>query len=279
MYTDCSKNKDGCGSSFFIPKLKVCKVFKIHPLCSVFSSELWAILNCLRWVYMHCPPKVLIASDSLSSLNSIRSVPFCTTENSLPQEIFITTAALINQGIEIHYIWTPSHRGIEGNERADKLAKEGSNQRIPCNKTDITCKEGKQLAKQVCREKFITEFRSTDAAQHYKNSITCTTKVDINMPKWHTTTLFRLLSGHCRLNAHLKRIGLHDTGNCEACGIEETVEHFIMQCPKYAQARNTLFRKIRESGLQPPTSLRELWANDKIVQFCLDFIKKSQRVI
>ena len=79
-----------------------------------------------------------------------------------------------NQGIEIHYIWTPSHRGIEGNEGADKLAKEGSNQRLPYNKTDLTCKEGKQLAKQVCREKFIAVFLSTDVAQHYKSSITNT---------------------------------------------------------------------------------------------------------
>ena len=72
---------------------------------------------------------------------------------SLPQEIFITTTALNNHGIEMHYIWTPSHRGIEGNEIADKLVKKGSNQRLLYNKTDLTCKEGKQLAKQVYQEK------------------------------------------------------------------------------------------------------------------------------
>ena len=150
---------------------------------------------------------------------------------------------------------------------------------MPYNKTDLTYKEGKQLVKQVCREKFTTEFLSTDAAQHYKSMITCTTNIDLNMPKWYTTTLFRLMSGHCKLNAHLKRIGLHDTGKCETCEVDETVEHFLMQCPRYAPARNTIFQKIRDSGMQPPTTLKELLTNDETVQFCFDFIKKSQRAI
>ena len=97
----------------------------------------------------------------------------------------------------------------------------------------------------------ITEFHSTDPAQHYKSLITGTTNVDLNMPKWYTTTLFQLISGHCKPKAHLKRIALDDPGKCETCGIDEAVEHFIMQCPKYVQARNTLFREVYCSLLFP----------------------------
>ena len=46
--------------------------------------------------------------------------------------------------------------------------------------------------------------------------------------------------GHCRRHFHLPRIVLHPNGLCDTCDIPETVEHFLMQCGKYAEARRKL---------------------------------------
>jgi len=50
--------------------------------------------------------------------------------------------------------------------------------------------------------------------------------------------IFRLCTGHCTLNHHLSRIGLHPDGLWGQCEIPETVEHMIEVCPTYLTARN-----------------------------------------
>ena len=56
---------------------------------------------------------------------------------------------------------------------------------------------------------------------------------------------------------HSEKIGFQDNGKRQTCEIDETVEHFIMQCPKHTQARETLIQKIRGLAPQPPTFLKE----------------------
>ena len=51
---------------------------------------------------------------------------------------------------------------------------------------------------------------------------------------------FRLCTGHCKLNHHLSRLGLHPDGLCGQCEIPETVEHMIEVCPIYFTARTRL---------------------------------------
>ena len=46
----------------------------------------------------------------------------------------------------------------------------------------------------------------------------------------HETVMARLLLERCRLNATLFRMGCHPTGLCDACGVPETVFHFLMGC-------------------------------------------------
>jgi hypothetical protein len=53
-----------------------------------------------------------------------------------------------------------------------------------------------------------------------------------------TTLWFRLVTGHVQLNAHLQRIGVSPHNTCGKCGRErETVVHYILRCPTYANDR------------------------------------------
>ena len=54
----------------------------------------------------------------------------------------------------------------------------------------------------------------------------------------------RLRVGMSRLNAHLFPIQLSDRLQCECGSPSETVNHFILNCPLYQNARNQLFRSI-----------------------------------
>jgi hypothetical protein len=54
----------------------------------------------------------------------------------------------------------------------------------------------------------------------------------------------RLINGHCPLNKHLHNMGLIDEPICIACGMEdESVFHFLCNCPSLISLRMRLFSK------------------------------------
>ena len=56
-------------------------------------------------------------------------------------------------------------------------------------------------------------------------------------------TAVHLITGHCGLNKHLHNMKKSDTKECPLCGHdEETVSHFIGQCPAIAQHRGQYFQ-------------------------------------
>ena len=51
-------------------------------------------------------------------------------------------------------------------------------------------------------------------------------------------TAIQLITGHCGLNKHLHNMHKTDSSDCSLCGhVEETVSHFLGQCPALTQLR------------------------------------------
>jgi len=64
-----------------------------------------------------------------------------------------------------------------------------------------------------------------------------------------STIIFCLCTGHCQLNHHMSRIGLHSDRLCNQCEIPETVEHVIEVCPKFSEARRRLKHAVEDLGI------------------------------
>jgi len=69
-----------------------------------------------------------------------------------------------------------------------------------------------------------------------------------------STVIFRLCTGHCKLNHHLSRLGLHLDVLCDQCDLPETVEHVIEVCPKYSAARQRLQHALNQIGINKTSS-------------------------
>ena len=61
------------------------------------------------------------------------------------------------------------------------------------------------------------------------------------MENKHTETIiYRLKTGHNRLNMHLHKLGLHNSGLCDFCEEPETVKHYLLDCLKYQHLQENL---------------------------------------
>jgi len=74
-------------------------------------------------------------------------------------------------------------------------------------------------------------------------------------------------------HSHLHIIGLHPDGLCDTCGIPETVEHFLMQCSNYVEARHTLQRSIQRLNMN--FDWITLLKNTRTIPFVIAFLQQT----
>ena len=161
---------------------------------------------------------IAIFTDSLSALPALNS----SNPDQMIQGLHSSLARLTAQSPE-SLQWVPAHMGLTGNETADRLAKIGSKARQTQN--PVTYKEAKTL------------FHSRYNGDWKKENGGYQAHLD---PIWRLeraqqTTIFRLCAGHCGLSAHLKRIGISDTSLCWCGRADQTPDHVLQSCLKYAE--------------------------------------------
>ncbi|XP_068229752.1 uncharacterized protein [Palaemon carinicauda] len=126
-YTDGSLLEDGrAGSGVTVYHNGV----EVHSLslrssdgCSVQQSELLGITAALSIIKRN-KDNVIIATGSLSVLQSL--TPRKAESNTIVRRAIDLITQIKQAGRVVAFIWVPSHLGIRGNERADKVAKEGA---------------------------------------------------------------------------------------------------------------------------------------------------------
>ena len=112
--------KSSC--AFYVPTLRYSKVLRLPDNTKIFTAEMVAILEALKFVLSKPPMSAVIYSDSLSVVQALESGD---GTDGLHQEIKYCLFKLYCQGVHISISWIPSHVGIRGNERVDTLAKNG----------------------------------------------------------------------------------------------------------------------------------------------------------
>jgi ribonuclease HI len=127
IYTDKSKigGKVGAGAAIYVDRAlkRQCK-YKLQNCCSNNQAEQIAILMSLEELTSISDQNertVAIYTDSKVTLASLRNNSI---HSPLIAEIRNKVRHLTMQNWSIHLGWVKAHTGIEGNEMADKLAKE-----------------------------------------------------------------------------------------------------------------------------------------------------------
>jgi ribonuclease HI len=167
----------------------------------------------------HASHNVVFLTDALSVLQALQ--PNRHTElNDLSSTL---TSLCKNHTVVLQ--WIPSHCNVSGNEIADSLAKEGT------TKEQVDKSTSYPEAKTIIKAKQQNKWNR----QHPQHS---RTDAYYQLTRWEQVTLFRLRTGHNRLNHHLyQKLRIGQTEQC-SCGTDsQTTEHVLQFCPLFEVLR------------------------------------------
>ena len=220
--------------------------------------------------------EVAIFSDCLSALSALRSLR---QNHHIVKKIYHQLMKMTSKGIRTTFIWIPGHKDIGYNNIADKLAKEAASSATNIQIPVLTTSETKSIILQLCTNLWNNNYVASETVKEYKRIFSSVHEdpAYTDLSKRYSTILLRLQSGHCRLYSHLHRIGLHETGQCDACSVDETVEHFILICPKYRDHRKTLELAIRNNKIS--RELPSILTNPHTILTVIEFVIASGRQV
>jgi len=246
VYTDGSKEDKYCTAAFYVPEFKIQCGERLEEHCNNFEGELVAILKALIWIYDKQIERTVIFSDSLSALQSIRSLR--DNGSCILKEIFYQLYQFQNSGLEVTLAWIPSHVGIPGNEIVDKIAKDSHKKPITVHVPKI-----KKLIESDIDNEVINIWQdrwdlSEKGRFYYNINPSVNEKTSFSLEhRYQEVQLTRLRFGDCWLNNVKALMGKSDSDLCSSCLVRETVEHFLLECVKHfdlsLELTNTLLMK------------------------------------
>ena len=162
---------------------------------------------------------IVFLTDALSVLQALQS-----NRNSELNSLSSTLASLCRNHVVVLQ-WIPSHCNVHGNETADSLAKEGSTQAQEDRSTSFF--EAKTIIKAKQQKKWMQEHPRYNRADPYHL-----------LPRREQVIMFRLRTGHNRLNYHLyTKLRIGQTEQCPCRTDSQTTEHLLQSCPLFEALR------------------------------------------
>ena len=209
IYTDGSATKavrkGGAGIVIDLPGKRRHSFSKsTREFCSNYEAEVSAIVEAAvqLWTLQTEAADVVFLTDARSVLEALQADKLPHVENAM---------GLLEHAERIVLQWIPSHCGVEGNEMADKLAKEGATAEQP--DAPITYKEKRTLIKATRRKP-----PAPKDDYHALN-------------RQQQVIIFRLRTDHNRLRWHLfKKFKIGTSGGCDCGSPRQDAEHTLQHC-------------------------------------------------
>nr|AMS38355.1 hypothetical protein [Bactrocera tryoni] len=266
IYTDGSKMDDGVGAGIYCPELGIRQPFKLPDHCSIFQAEVFAIAKAAE-LASNAPAgnsRVNIYVDSQAAIKAVTSYRI-SARSVLGSRAAVESVARSKQ---LHFYWVPGHKGIEGNEIVDEIAKNGV--RLTSENVINIGKPMHCLYDDLDRsmvKKIKTRWNELPGCKTAK--VMCKTvdrkytKFLLALDRRDCRNMMGILTGHCLVATHARRMGLTDREDCRKCleqGTRETMEHLLCTCPALARLRckhlgSPRYDTLEEVSIVRPQSL------------------------
>ena len=212
-------------------------------------AELFAIDTAIKEIVREGKEgKYLVCTDSLSCLKYLKVAH--EQAPTMARDIVQNIRMIEETGSCVSLIWIPAHVGVSGNERADQMAKDATKKETmenpPLPHIQTTIKIAEKL-----KEVELEEFRKRSLNMYLEITEYRYINHEMKHPEKRVADIiFRMRTGHAKTKKMLKRWNMTDSSDCNVCGVEENLQHIIMECKKYETARSRLKEQILKSGIQ-----------------------------
>ena len=284
IYTDGSGHDGHIGAGIYSPTLNmtITEYIGTENTHNVYAAELMAIQMAVFLFEKRIEeyPNVHIFTDNQSAIQTIES-PKRQSGQYIVKGILdiIDRVYAVKPTCNVHIEWVPGHQNIDGNERADQAAKAAANSNNTMPSIRMKSPQ-KTTIRTAMKMEWETEWKTgRNTAQRLRHmsqqpGVTTGLKLYGNMQKReHVVWISRLRTGHCHLNEYLNRFKIIETPECE-CGAErETVEHFLLKCELYDEARDILRRKVGAQGMR----INVLLGDITVIRDTIEYIESTER--
>ena len=244
MYTDGSKSEEGVGSAVWIPSENLSKTRSLPKEASIFTAEAIAIYLALKIAKRLPDQEYTVYSDSRSVLMTLQQFE---PKNSIIQILKEQIHALeVEENKRLTFCWTPAHVGIQGNEVADKIAKEAA------KKTAVVMNLPYSDYYPYIRKIIFTKWQNrwNDEQNNKLHAIRPTIRrweSSYHKKRRYETILSRLRIGHCNFS-HVHLMKKEDQPRC--CGVPLTVKHALASCAKFRRIREEVYPGIENLPIE-----------------------------
>lgn len=280
IFTDGSKIGGHVGAALSIwrgdAETRTTKL-KLSDYCTVYQAELLALCRATEETLRHSASSFGIYSDSMAALQTVKNHS-CLHPLAVEARDNLTTSS--HQNKIINLFWIKAHAGFEGNERADKLAKEAAmnNKKRPdydlCPVSYV-----RRYARTATLDEWNRRYVSGQTASVTKiffPDAVMAFRLIRKMKIDHVIT--QILTGHGGFSEYLNRFKCKENPSC-ICDPQkiESVPHLITECPVYAAERYDIEAQIEENiSLANLNKIMCSKNRDKFIEYC---VKLCLRVI
>ena len=204
---------------------------------SSYQAELTAIEHALTMATDKPEQKkIRIITDSRSAVQKLEYLihnnkPDTRTKNNIQGLL----EKMPHNDQHLTMVWCPGHCNIDGNERADKCANEGS--KLPQESVSHSFNTAKAVIRRHLKD---PPIEHPLANKVYTNGPDRRKPMDKGLNREQQVTISRLCSGHhTQLNYWRKKTDLTSDDKCRLCGTApETIQHIMEECPGMNDSRN-----------------------------------------
>ncbi|XP_067131586.1 uncharacterized protein [Centruroides vittatus] len=248
--------KVGCSFVVYDRNLEIHnQKYRLHNNCTVFQSELLAILKATEWVNENLPNNnIHIHTDSFSAYNIINGIKLHPLAVEIRNKMKNSTCAF-------ELSWVRSLHGLMGNERADSLAKAAAqDSTIPLIYNKISRITLRQLLWEEAINQWQIKWNENDQCITYQfiPDLSNFFKIKWFVPDYYTTQLF---TNHGKFASFLARFTNRASNQCPTCMIEDGTRHYVYDCIMTEIERTEFRQLLQDSNIDWPCHLSNIWIN------------------
>ncbi|XP_020297469.1 uncharacterized protein LOC109861999 [Pseudomyrmex gracilis] len=245
---------------------------RIGSRSGVYEAEARGVLCALEYVDEFGFSLAAVASDSLSVMRSLGSPD--------PKGLHSDTLYLIKKldlklrrsNVHVLFVWIPGHRGIGGNDRADKYAKLSLSLPEPVEKQEVSSLYPilKSKALQSSKEQLLVEAQHK-GSRYFRfvqeplgRPWFMRFKKNKYLPRQLVSLISRIRSHHMAVNEHLHDKCIVDSAACPCGHPIQDINHLFFYCPVNKIATDKLLLDLFHSGFSPPYSVVDIAFSNNI---------------